>query len=173
MRQAVDVLGIVFVNGEEERMTRRTAICIAETIKELRVSAGPAFHPLPRDVRAGPAVHRFIMVGDAEQHMNRFSRLRRAASARLHHVRAEPAVHRSPLQHPSERAQQRKQCEQDCKRTSLRIMAWRRRRAQCQTQRRFRPRRRRRSWQHLAFGRRGRESQRRCSAPGRRARRLH
>src|SRR5262249_1483902 len=90
--QAVQVFGLVFLDGEEERMSRRPAVTVAETAKLTRIFFHPMFGAAPAAARAGAFRLRLEMVGDAKKHMDIPARRRALTLRHLQQIRTQPAM---------------------------------------------------------------------------------
>jgi hypothetical protein len=70
---AVDVRGVVFVDREEEGMPRWAAVGVAKAFEEARVVLDPALNTRRGAVGVDVAVLRFVVVGDAEEEVDRIT----------------------------------------------------------------------------------------------------
>jgi len=88
---AVDVLGVVLIDGEEEGVARGSAIGVAEALEEGGVVLAPALDTVESLVGRGFAALGFVVINEAEEDVDRGIEWLATAGARLTRQRAAEA----------------------------------------------------------------------------------
>src|SRR5690349_20990103 len=107
------MIGVVLIDGEEERVSRRPAVAVTEAREGFGILLDPMPHALLCDVRRDISPLRLEMIGDAQKQVNRLAGLDFAATARLKEVRHDTTIQTAQMKHaPHERgAGEREGCE--------------------------------------------------------------
>ena len=92
--QGVEVLGIVLLDGVEERVARRPSIAVAKLLEPLGIMADPFLDAHPSDFLVDISRLGLEVVGDADQDVDRAVGTTEPVTA-LEQVGHEPAVQRS------------------------------------------------------------------------------
>ena len=99
--QSVEMLGIVLLDREEERVAGRPPVAVAKIREPHRIVVHPPLDPLAGHLEGNAASPRLEMIDDADQDMDRLARTGRPPTG-LEQIGYDPAVHAALADRPSD-----------------------------------------------------------------------